>query len=58
MDLYLDGHKTASASEQRHLHTSEYVQICLDWIIQQNYPEKREFLMEQATSRMKRHHGA
>jgi hypothetical protein len=47
-----------SESDARHLRVSEYTQLALDWIIQQDHPEVRERLIAEADRRMAIHHGA
>lgn len=55
---FLDGQPKLSASELRHLRVTEFMQVALDAMIRQEYPELRETLVLEADRRMKLHHGA
>lgn len=56
VDAYLQEEQRRADSDLRHLRVSEYMQICLDWIIQQNYPELRDKMIAQTDQRMQRYH--
>ena len=56
IDAFLIDEKTRSDSDLRHLRVSEYMQICLDWIIQQDYPEVRDKMTAQCDQRMRQYH--
>ena len=58
IEHHLDGLKLVQESELRHLRISEYVQIALDWIIQQDHSDARPHLIAQTDLRMERYHGA
>jgi hypothetical protein len=53
---FLSEEKTTAESNLRHLRVSEYMQICLDWIIQQDYPEVRDKMIAQTDQRIQRYH--
>jgi hypothetical protein len=56
IDAFLIDEKTRADSDLRHLRVSEYMQICLDWIIQQDYPEVRDKMIAQCDQRMRQYH--
>lgn len=58
VEQFFDTMRRRSESDARHLRLSEYAQLALDWIIQQDHPEIRERLIAEADRRMKLHHGA
>lgn len=58
VESFLSEQKTTAESNLRHLRVSEYMQICLDWIIQQDHPEVREKMIAQTDQRMRQYHGA
>jgi predicted transcriptional regulator len=58
IEHFFDAKRGRSESDARHLRVSEYAQLALDWIIQQDHPEVRERLIAEADRRMKIHHGA
>ena len=55
---YIAGEKKLTASDLRHHRITEYVQIALDWIIQQDHADARAHLIAQTDLRMERYHGA
>jgi hypothetical protein len=55
---FLNEQNTVAESNHRHLRVSEYMQICLDWIIQQDHPEVRDKIIAQTDQRMRQYHGA
>lgn len=55
---FLKAGHNLSASELRHHRICEYMQIAIDWIIQQDHPTVRDHLIAQTDLRMERHHGA
>ncbi len=54
---FLNEQNTVADSNHRHLRVSEYMQICLDWIIQQDHPEVRDKIIAQTDQRMRQYHG-
>ncbi|RYF18333.1 MAG: hypothetical protein EOO77_11170 [Oxalobacteraceae bacterium] len=55
---FLNEQKTIADSNLRHLRVTEYMQICLDWMIQQDHPEVRDKIIAQTDQRMRQYHGA
>ena len=55
---YVEGRKQFTDSEARHLRISEYIQVAIDWIIQQDHSDMRDHLIAQTDLRMERYHGA
>lgn len=55
---FLDGQPKLSASQLRHLRVTEFMQVAMDAIIRNDYPELRETLILEADRRMRLHHGA
>lgn len=55
---YIAGQQKKAESDLRHLRVTEFMQVALDAIIRQDYPELRETLVLEADRRMKLHHGA
>jgi hypothetical protein len=53
---FLNEQNTVADSNHRHLRVYEYMQICLDWIIQQDHPEVRDKMIAQTDQRMQRYH--
>jgi len=58
IDAFLLEEKQRADSDLRHLRVSEYMQICLDYIIQQEHPEVRDKMIAQTDQRMRQYHGA
>lgn len=55
---YLDGQSALTASQRRQARVTEYAQIALDAIIQEQHPEYRERILAETDRRMERYHGA
>jgi metal-responsive CopG/Arc/MetJ family transcriptional regulator len=58
IEHFFDAKRGRSESELRHLRVTEYVQIAMDHIIRQDYPEDRDRLIALTDLRMEQHHGA
>lgn len=57
VDAFLLQEKRRAESDLRHLRVTEYLQIAVDWIIQQDHPEMRDQMIAQCNQRMQQYHG-
>lgn len=58
VSAYLGATDLLTASQRRIARISEFQQIALDLIIQEQYPEYRERIIAEATKRLEQYHGA